>query len=211
MEQLNFAKRLRRLFQNKKIKILLIALCIHHLSVDIFFEFGPVFLTIKWLLSPSELSLYNIVLSVALTIGCGWVAKALAARYPARKILTGAILALAFGLAALVATTLPMYMLALFALIGFAIAIASTNLTVQLSNAAPDNIQGEVLGVQTSLRVFGDATICLVGGAILSFSPNLVLLGAAFISLASLGYYLKFSQDIPEQEKIPLPLDSAVE
>ena len=43
------------------------------LAVDIFYEFGPVYLTVKWAFVPSDLILYNGGLCIGLAIGNGWL------------------------------------------------------------------------------------------------------------------------------------------
>jgi hypothetical protein len=80
-------------------------------------------------------------------------------------------------------------MMILFGLSGLAIGLGATFMTVNISNSASDEIQGEVMGVQISLRVLGDAIICLFGGALLLVSPKLILILAAAISIAIMIYY----------------------
>ena len=77
----------------------------------------------------------------------------------------------------------------LFGLCGLAIGLGATFMTVNISNSVSDEIQGEVMGVQISLRVLGDATICIFGGALLLLSPKLILILAAVISIAIMLYY----------------------
>ena len=189
-DRINFVQRLRVLFRNRQFKLLLIVVSLQTLAIDMFYEFGPVYLTAKWLLGPAQLAVYNGALCLTLTLGSGWIAGRLAALYPNRKILMWSMSALTIALISIVLTIQPLIMLAIFAVNGLAIAITTTNLTVQVSDAVSDEIQGEVMGVQTSIRVLGDAIICLLGGALLSLSPALVLLLAALVSLSSLTYYL---------------------
>ena len=77
----------------------------------------------------------------------------------------------------------------LFGLCGLVIGLAVTLITVKISDTAPDTIQGEVMGVQLSLRVLGDAMICLFGGALLLLSPKLILIFAAALAVAVMIYY----------------------
>ena len=58
-----------------------------------------------------------------------------------------------------------------------------------MPHQAEDNIQGEVLGTQVSLRVLGDAIICLLGGLLLLISPKIILGVAAAISSFALSFY----------------------
>jgi MFS family permease len=95
------------------------------------------------------------------------------------------------SLACISITNNPSIMLFFFTLSGLAIGTAVTSLTVKISNAAPSAIQGEVLGVQLSLRVLGDGIICLLGGVLLLISSKTILILAAVVSIFSMLYYLK--------------------
>ena len=46
-QQINFTSRLNRLFKNRQLKSLLLLVSLHALAVDMFFEFGPAYLTTK--------------------------------------------------------------------------------------------------------------------------------------------------------------------
>lgn len=52
------------------------------------------------------------------------------------------------------------------------------------------------MGVQISLRVFGDAIICLFGGALLLLSSKLILIVAAVLSMAAMTYYLTLVRNL---------------
>lgn len=80
-------------------------------------------------------------------------------------------------------------MMLLFAFSGIVIGAAVTLLTVKISNSVSEAVQGEVMGVQLSLRVLGDAIICLFGGALLLLSSRLILVVAAALSLLSMAYF----------------------
>jgi DHA1 family tetracycline resistance protein-like MFS transporter len=185
----NIWKRLSVLFQNKQLRFLMITSTLFTLAVDIFYEFGPVYLTDKWMLGPIQLVSYNTVLCISLALGNGMLAARYSRRYSIRRGIIGFLGLFAFLMAAMVLEIGPHIMLAIFALCGFAIGIAFTLITVQLSDSAPDTIQGEVMGVQMSLRVLGDAVICIVGGALLLLSAKIILVIAASISLVAMIYF----------------------
>jgi predicted MFS family arabinose efflux permease len=190
-ERIYFVKRLQALCSNEKFKLLLIIVSLHTLAADIFYEFGPVFLTMKWMLTPSELAIYNGLLCVGLTIGSGFLSAFLSKKLEDQKVVSISMLGFVLFIFAIVFVEQPKMMLTLFFAIGVALAVATTYLTVQVSDAASENNQGEVMGVQTSLRVLGDALICLSGGIILLLSCKLVLMAAAIISLCTLIYLLR--------------------
>jgi len=191
LQRINFIARLRRLFKNPQLKLMLLSVSLHTLAEDIFYELSPTFLISKWSLGSSSLAIYNSTLCMSLAVGGGFAAGFLAKRFPRRKVLTWTMLLFVACLLSVLIIPSPLPVLGVFGIIGFAIAIPATNLTVQVSNSVSDDIQGEVMGVQASLRVLGSAIICFFGSILISLSPSLIMLVAALISLASLAYYLK--------------------
>lgn len=188
-QRINLFKRLSTLFTNKQLKFLLISSTIFTLAVDIFYEFGPVYLTVKWTLGPSDLIIYNAVLCLSLAIGNGILPSFFSSRFPTRPIILSGIGAFTLFLIGLIFTNSSLAMLLLFTIMGFAIGLTATLITVRISDSVSDQIQGEVMGTQLSLRVLGDGIICLFGGALLIVSPKLILMVAAVLSILSMIYY----------------------
>lgn len=189
VQRINLINRVNNLFLNKHLQFLMIVSTCFTLAVDIFYQFGPVYLTVKWNLGPAELILYNALLCVALAIGNGWLPEYVSSRTSNRLAIIFSMSAFAVLLIAMLYINSSLMMLLLFTLSGFMIGLAVTLLTVKISNAAPSNIQGEVMGVQVSLRVLGDALICLFGGTLLIFSSKLILIIASLISLLGMIYF----------------------
>lgn len=163
--QLNIIRQFKRLFQHHPYLIpLLIISTLFTFAVDMFYEFGPVFLAGKWHMSPSMIALYNAALSAALALGASWLPRHLSKHLPVHKIITLAMLVTALIFAAMIVFQYPIFMFLLFALIGFSITSVTTTMTIHISNMSHSTIQGEVMGVQLSLRTLGDAIICIFGG-----------------------------------------------
>ncbi|MBS0585706.1 MAG: MFS transporter [Verrucomicrobia bacterium] len=189
-QRFNFIARASALFSNKTLKILMIISTCFTLAVDIFYEFGPVYLTAKWMLSPTQLVLYNGVLCIGLAIGNGWLPTLISSRISTLASITAALGGFSFLLFALILSNSNLLILIGFALSGLVIGLAVTLLTVKISDSVSDKIQGEVMGTQLSLRVLGDAIICLFGGALLILSPKIILIVAAIISLGTMIYFI---------------------
>ncbi len=187
--RINLVKRMRVLFFNKQLQFLMIASTCFTLAVDIFYEFGPVYLTAKWILDPVQLILYNSVLCVALAVGNGWMSTFLFSRISSRLTIICATGGLALFLIGMVLTDSIYLMIVLFAVSGLAIGLGVTFITVRISDSVSDVVQGEVMGVQISLRVLGDAVICLLGGVLLLLSSKLILVLAAGMSAVAMLYY----------------------
>lgn len=191
-QRINLAHRLSVLFKNKQLKVLMIISTCFTLAVDIYYEFGPVYLTVEWILGPSELVWYNAVLCFGLMLGNGWLPGLVSKCGLNQKLaILSSMCAFAALVLSMVLTNHSALMLTLFGVSGFFIGLAVTLITVQISNSAGDAIQGEVMGVQLSLRVLGDGFICLFGAALLLLSSKLILVVAALMSLAVVFYAAK--------------------
>jgi DHA1 family tetracycline resistance protein-like MFS transporter len=188
-QRVNLFKRLSFLFSNKHLRFLMIVSTCFTLAVDIFYEFAPVYLTVKWTLGPAQLVLYNAVLCLGLAIGNGWLPVFISSRISSRLAISISMGGLALFLLGIILTNSSILIMLLFLFVGFAVGIAVTLITVKISNAVSENIQGEVMGVQLSLRVLGDAFICLFGGILLILSSKIILFIAAILSLFATLYY----------------------
>ncbi|MBS0620261.1 MAG: MFS transporter [Verrucomicrobia bacterium] len=191
-ERINLVKRMSALFANRQLKFLMIVSTIFTLAIDIFYEFAPVHLTVKWGVGPAQLIYFNGILCLALAVGNAWLPRFLSRRAQARLLISFSILAFAVFVTGISFVDSVGLMMTLFGLIGLVIGLGVTLITVKLSDSAPDSIQGEVMGTQMSLRVLCDGLICLVGGALLVLSSKLILLVAAFLSIGTLIYYRKY-------------------
>lgn len=195
LERMHLPRRLGQLCQDATLRFLLVVATLHTLVADLFYQFGPIYLTEQWVLSPSSLAWYNGALCLALAVGNGWAASFVARYWSNRHATVLGMIALLTALVAMLFAPNSLVMLCCFALAGFGIAIAITNLTIGISDRASENIQGEVMGVQQSLRVFGDGTICLLGGLILFASTSVMLILAAILSFFVLAYYIRNSKE----------------
>ena len=188
-QRINLFKRLKSLFANKRLEFLMISSTFFTLAVDIFYEFGPVYLTVKWLLDPSQLVLYNGILCITLAIGNGWLPTFISSRASKKQAIIWSMILFTIFLLAMVLTDSQIVMFLLFALSGLVIGLAVTLITVKISDSVSNAIQGEVMGVQISLRVLGDAFICLLGGILLLLSSKVILIVAGVLSLTAMIYF----------------------
>ncbi len=189
LKRLNLIKKFSLLFSNNRLRLLMITSTFFTIAVDIFYEFGPVYLTVKWGLNPSDLIYYNAILCLGLAIGNGCLPVFVSSRYSKSISIIVSIAAFSLFLIGIILTDSKFFMMSLFGLCGLVIGLGVTLITVKISNSISDSIQGEVMGAQVSLRVLGDAIICLLGGLLLLISPKLILVVAAVISLSSMFFY----------------------
>lgn len=190
LKRLNLIKKFSLLFSNNRLRFLMITSTCFTLAVDIFYEFGPVYLTVKWSLNPSDLIYYNAILCFGLAVGNGFLPVFVSSRYSKSMSIIFSIALFSLFLIGIILTDSKFLMMSLFGLCGLVIGLAVTLITVKISNSISDSIQGEVMGAQVSLRVLGDAVICLLGGLLLLISPKLILFVAAMISLISMFFFI---------------------
>lgn len=119
------------------------------LAIDMFYEFGPVYLTVKWSLSPSDLIVYNGTLCLALAIGNGSLPCFFTTPSSIHVVIISAIEGFALILIGVVLVNSTQLMILLFGLSGLLIGLAVTLLTVRISDSASDQIQGEVMGCRS--------------------------------------------------------------
>lgn len=189
-EYFNLIGRMRVLMKNSVLKYFLIISSILTLAVDIFYEFGPIYLTAHWMTSPTGLAVYNGVLSLALAFGNGWLSHRLSHSFSTPPIVKISILLTACILLGIVFTPSEPIVLILFALIGLSIAVSINTITVQISHVSDPSIQGEVMGTQFGLRMLGDALICFVGGFMIMTSWMLPLLISSIIAFIAFVLYV---------------------
>ncbi|MDF1654385.1 MAG: MFS transporter [Coxiellaceae bacterium] len=205
LKELNIFGRVVELCHNPTIKRLLITSTVFTLGIDIYYEFGPVYLTSKWDMSAAMISVYNLVLSVTLAIG-SLLPYYLSKRFNIQTAIKACMLLSALFLVLMVVFATKGSVFVLFGLSGFSITVVNVNLMVLLSDNASKETQGEILGTQLGLRMLGDAIICLLGGFLVASSISAPLLFSAIAAaLAFVYYHLRFNNrtvpSIPESQQ----------
>ena len=184
LSEFNVVRRVRNLCQNPILMKLLLASTVFTVAVDIFYEFGPVFLTSQWDMSASKIAIYNLVLSSTLSIGSmlpHWLSK----RFSMYRMIITGIISSAAILASIVLFSSQLATMLLFFMTGITITLVVVNLTVLLSDSAKESIQGEVMGTQLGLRMLGDGIICILGGLLMMHSASIPLLASSVIALST--------------------------
>ncbi|TAK77029.1 MAG: MFS transporter [Gammaproteobacteria bacterium] len=189
-QRFNLIARIKALFKTSvNLKHLLLISTIFTFAVDIFYEFGPVYLTGLWSMTPAGIAVYNGILSLTLAIGSGWLTHRLSLYFSAERIIIIGMFITAMILGLMVVWPSLIFAFILFGLVGLSIAVVNVNITIQISNTADKSIQGEAMGTQLSLRMLGDALICLVGGFVIIASVALPIAAGCMIALMAAGMY----------------------
>jgi MFS family permease len=188
--QFNVIAHLQEILQNQLLKYYLLSSLVFTVGVDLFYEFGPVYLTGRWMMDSGQIAVYNLILSMAIALSGAWLPHYLASRFSPRQIVVMAIMLFSFFLSLMTITSSVSLLFPLFALIGLMIPLPSTAITVQLSDAADNDIQGKIMGMQWGLRMLGDALICIFGGFLISISVSLPLAAGVLAVLLAVVIYL---------------------
>ena len=202
LQRFNLIARFNALFKNNAaLKYLIIISTIFTFAVDMFYEFGPVYLTGLWSMTPAGIAIYNAALSFTLAIGAGWLPHHLSLRFSIERVIVTAMLttAIIFGLLVIFAS--PILAFLLFGLVGLSISTSNTNMTIEVSNSADATIQGEAMGAQLSLRMLGDAIICLAGGFLIVSSVILPIVFSCLIALIAAGVFAQFQQSFTKEKR----------
>jgi DHA1 family tetracycline resistance protein-like MFS transporter len=193
-KRFNLVSRFRSIFRTSStLKHLLIISTIFTFSVDIFYEFGPVYLTGLWSMTPAGIAMYNAALSFTLAVGSGWLPHHLSLRFTIKNVILMAMLTTAIILGMMTVFPYKILIFLLFGIIGLSIATVNTNMTIQVSDSADKTIQGEAMGAQLSLRRLADAIICMVGGFLIVTSVILPIAVSCVIAIVAFVMYgIKF-------------------
>lgn len=190
LKEFNIVRRLTTLHKQHHILLLLIISTLFTFAVDTLYEYGPIFLVVKWQMSPMGIAIFGFGLATALAVGGIIFPEYLSRRLglvPA--ILTVSTLAIVGFLSFSITTSWQLTLIP-YTLIGFIIATNTVNLTTLLSDNASELIQGEVMGTQLGLRMLGDAIISFLSTILLLIMPALpFIIGAGFILTSA--YLLK--------------------
>lgn len=140
-------------------------------------------------MTPAGIAIYNAILCVTLALGAGWLPHYLSLYFSIERAVIMAMLATAISFGLLVIFPSRIIAFLLFGIVGLTISTANTNIVIQVSNSADSSIQGEAMGAQLSLRILGDAVICLVGGVLIISSVTLPIALSCVIAVAAAGIY----------------------
>ncbi|MCG8585832.1 MAG: MFS transporter, partial [Pirellulales bacterium] len=170
-------------FSFRPFRTLLIVNFVLYLGIDFVFQFNPVYFVQTWHFTSSEVGWFMSYTSIAM-VGTQWILVGpVSKRWGPRVTTAVSAAALAVLLAILVAPERSVWLYAVLPAVGAAMALATTNMSALLSNTAPADAQGRMLGVAHSVRVMGSALLCFCGGILAGYSAKAPILAAAAASL----------------------------
>ena len=202
LQQINMITRVKRLCQHQTLKALIIINTLAAISADLFYEFYPAYMAGLWHANSMTIALYTVLLASIMFIGSGWGSRLLSRIYSDQHIIMFCSLLMAIALLIFLLFPPQWLVILLFVAIASAIALISTNLSVQVANASDPSIQGEVFGTLWGLRMLFDGMISFIGGFLIIISFSLPFVFAALAALVSaVFYHQKFNNQLRQNTK----------
>ncbi|MED7788553.1 MFS transporter [Francisella sp. 19X1-34] len=187
LQEFRIINNMSKVVNDNSIKILLFTSTFLSLSILTYYEFYPVILANNWKMNAMTIAILTAVYSISLSISVLYLPSFLSKRFSLKKSLYLMLSIMIIGYFLLISNNLYLVILQ-FALLGLAFGTANNLQLVMLSDIAPDDKQGEILGLRASLSMLGNAIVCVFGGFIIIFSVDFTaLISVFFILLTIIG------------------------
>lgn len=153
-------------------------------------SFLGVLLVYRFAMSEVDIGTYFSYVGIFIVLTQGFITRPVTARFSEKQILRVTLPAVSLSIIAiaLAPTTSSLFIIAPF----FAIAtgLSMANLTSAVSRRAGEGIQGEVLGINSSVNALAQAFPPLLGGIIATAVTPMgaLLVGATFVAFSAYGY-----------------------
>ena len=158
-----------------------------YLGIDFVFQFNPVYFVQKWEFTSSQVGWLMSYTSVSMVCAQWLLIKPIGKRWTPRIITSVSAISLSLLLVLMITPSQWRWLCLLLPLIGACMAVGTTNMSTLLSDTAPVQSQGRMLGVAHSVRVFGSALLCFCGGILAGLAPQYpILVGAVASGVAGI-------------------------
>ena len=157
-----------------------------YISIDLFYEFYPLFFVRKWDLAPVQIGIFSAIYTLPYAISQGGLVPHISKRYKPADVLKMAGLASGLMLLILIIPKSEQSLYWSLPLLGVAMSFCSTNTAILVSDSPHQAMRGKVMGVAQSLRVLNIAIITIVGGLLGWIHFSMPLLVSGVVMLATL-------------------------
>lgn len=166
-------------FTNPALRPVLLVVFLFVFGFTFFTQFFQILMMKKFKVDQQGIGYIFGYVGVLLAFTQGGLVRILGKKFVPRAILRVSLLLASLGyLVILQPDTLPMMYVAIM-VIPFTQGMTSPNLSALVSNAAPANMQGEVLGIQSSVQSLAQFVPAVIGGYLMAFSPEIPMYVAA--------------------------------
>ena len=186
-------------FQLAPFRSLLIVNFFLYLGVDFVFQFNPVYFVQKWNFTSAHVGWLLSYTSISMVAAQWLLVKPVGKGRTPRTITAGSAILLAALLMIQILPSQWWWLCLILPLVGSTMALATTNMSALLSDTAPLDAQGRMLGVSHSVRVLGSALLCFIGGILAGLSPQYPILIGAIASLLAGGLLIYGGRRLQKQ------------
>jgi len=153
-------------------------------------SFLGVLLVYRFSMSEVDIGTYFSYVGIFIVITQGFITRPVTARFSEKQILRLTIPAVAFFIAVIAFIPKASYLYFVAPFFSVAMGLTMANLTAAVSRRAGEGVQGEVLGINSSINALAQAFPPLLGGVVATaVSPAAALLvGATFIVFSAYTY-----------------------
>lgn len=187
-----------RAFHHPKLKKLFMVVLFNAAGFTFFTSFFGAFLLARFGYTAQSIGIYFAYIGVWIVITQGFITRKVAGKYSDRILIfyPMIILSVMFLCFSLTKVAWALYVIAPI----FAIAngLITANLSAKISRSAPPQEQGEIMGLNTAMNSFSQATVPLIAGVIASmFAVQVPLLfGAGMVLFAALMFWWNSTTEI---------------
>ncbi len=187
---------------------LLIISFLSYWSIMIFFDFFPVFFVQLYDTPPRQLGINAALLSVPLIVS-GLIVGRIATRFGSLATAMASFLLLFAGIALFIQMTSEGHHILPVILVAIGINFGQTATSVLVSDAAPAQQQGQVMGLYRAITVAAGGLAALVGGSFAALSPQAPFITALVTAGLGLGLIAAWSRR-NKRAKSPASQDAGI-
>jgi len=154
---------------------------LHQLGFAFFTQFFPVYLVQKFAFNETQIGLLFGYTGIWIAFGQGVLTRIVAKFAGPVKALKHSLVVLALALGTLVLPTAPWLFMIIKPIIAMAEGISFPNSTAIASNLGPNNKQGEIMGIVSSIRAAGMAIPPIAAALLLTVNQDYALLASSGI------------------------------
>jgi DHA1 family tetracycline resistance protein-like MFS transporter len=178
---------LKKAFRFQGVRTILLCSFLHNFGWSYFFEFAPVYLISEYHFSPAQLGIFYGVAGAFYALSTGLLIRPFVSRFKPETLFFGGNFLAAFAILALLIMPTIHWIWPVTFFICFFVAFVTPSSTTLVSNNATSKIQGEALGVLSSVNAAALVLSPLFSGSVVGAHPTLPMwIGGLIIFMAAL-------------------------
>ncbi len=182
---------LQKAWELKPLRVLFISSCLHNFGWSYFFEFIPVYLITQFNFSTKELGLFYAVAGLFYALSTGLLIRPFLGRFSSEKLFFAGNLLTALTLLLIPLAPTALWIFPILILMCFFVAFVTPSCNTMVSNGVSHALQGETLGVLSSVNAFALVVSPLTSASFVGTYPILpVFAASSLLGLVALYFCL---------------------